>query len=129
MREVAGLIESGDERAARGLDVYVHRLVGYIGAYTAHLGGLDALVFTAGVGENSSLVRQQVLARLGPFGVVIDEAANQVRSKEPRAISTPGSSVAVLVVRPTRNWRWRARPWRSSTPDGPQTVREAHALV
>ena len=98
MREVQALIDAGDERAALGIDVYVHRLVSYIGSYTALLGGLDALVFTAGVGENADWIRKRVVARLEPFGVELDAAANAVRSKEPRAISTPASRVPVLVV-------------------------------
>ena len=98
MREVKALVEARDQRAAVGVDVYVHRLVSYIGSYTALLGGLDALVFTAGVGENADWIRERVLARLAPFGVELDAEANAVRSKEPRAITTPTSRVPVLVV-------------------------------
>lgn len=98
MRDVLALVEAGDHHAILGRNVYVHRLVSYIGSYTALLGGLDALVFTAGVGENAAWVRAAVLERLAPFGIVIDEAANQVRSKEPRAITSPESKVTVLVV-------------------------------
>ena len=98
VREVKALVEAGDQRAAVGVDVYVHRLVSYIGSYTALLGGLDALVFTAGVGENADWIRERVLARLAPFGVELDAEANAVRSKQPRAITTPTSRVPVLVV-------------------------------
>lgn len=98
MRDVKALIDAGDEAARIGIDVYVHRLVSYIGSYTALLGGLDALVFTAGVGENADWVRALVLERLAPFGVVLDAEANAVRSKEPRAITTADSRVPVLVV-------------------------------
>ncbi|CAI9402914.1 acetate/propionate family kinase [Aestuariimicrobium sp. T2.26MG-19.2B] len=98
MRDVLALIEQGDFDAILGRDVYVHRLVSYIGSYTALLGGLDVLVFTAGVGENAAWVRAAVVGRLAPFGVVLDEVANAVRSKDPRVISSPESRVTVLVV-------------------------------
>lgn len=98
MREVKALIDAGDQAAQAGIDVYVHRLVSYIGAYTALLGGLDALVFTAGVGENADWIRELVVNRLAPFGIELDTEANAMRSKEPRAISTPNSRVSVLVV-------------------------------
>ena len=98
MREVKALVDAGDERAALGIDVYVHRLVSYIGSYTALLGGLDALVFTAGVGENADWIRERIVERLAPFGVELDAAANAVRSKDPRAITTAASKVPVLVV-------------------------------
>ena len=86
------------EQAQLALDVYVHRLVGYIGSYIAILGGVDALVFTAGVGENADHVRGPVIRRLAALGFELDESANLVRSKEPRDISTPESKVRVLVI-------------------------------
>ncbi|MBK7822330.1 MAG: acetate kinase [Tessaracoccus sp.] len=98
MRDVEAQAEAGDERTQLALDIYVHRLVSYIGSYYAILGGLDAIVFTAGVGENASHVRRPVLQRLRHLGIDIDDDANAVRSKEPRAISTPDSAVAALVV-------------------------------
>ncbi len=98
MRDVEAAINAGDEQARLGLDVYIHRLVFYIGGYAALLGGLDALSFTAGVGENAATVRSEVCARLGVFGVKLDEEANAQRSKQARIISAPDSSVAVLVV-------------------------------
>ncbi|EPH06185.1 acetate kinase [Propionibacterium sp. oral taxon 192 str. F0372] len=98
MRDVSAAIEAGDERTKLAMDVYTHRLVFYIGGYAALLGGLDALTFTAGVGENADDVRKNVCDRLGFLGVELDEEANKVRSKQPRVISTPGSKVKVLVV-------------------------------
>ena len=98
MRDVDAAIAAGDARARLGLDVYVHRLAFYIGGYAALLGGLDAITFTAGVGENSAEVRREVCARLAVFGVELDQDANAKRSKEPRVISTPDSKVTVLVV-------------------------------
>jgi len=98
MRDLITAIEGGDEAAALAFEVYVHRVQRYIAAYAADLGGLDALVFTAGVGENSALVRARSVERLGFFGVAVDEGLNAVRSTVPRVISAQGSPVAVLVV-------------------------------
>ncbi len=98
MRDVESAIDVGDPRARLGMDIYVHRLVFYIGGYAALLGHLDTITFTAGVGENSPEVRSEVCARLKVFGVELDEEANKVRSKQPRTISTPDSKVQVLVV-------------------------------
>ena len=98
MRDVFTKIDEGDERAQLAFDVYVHRLVGYIGNYMAILGGLDALAFTAGVGENAAAVREAVVTRLHNLGFHLDAERNAVRSKEARLISTDDSPVKVLVV-------------------------------
>lgn len=98
MREVVDAAEAGDAAAELALGVYVHRIRHYLGAYTAVLGGLDAVVFTAGVGENSVAVRSRVIAGLEVLGLTLDPAANAARSGEPRTISRPDGSVAVLVV-------------------------------
>ncbi|NEG69288.1 acetate/propionate family kinase [Bifidobacterium choloepi] len=98
MREVHRLIAEGDENAKLALDVYIHRIVSYIGAYAAQLGGLDVLTFTAGVGENDEIVRRMVCEKLAPFGVKLDNEKNDTRSKESRVISTPDSSVTVCIV-------------------------------
>jgi acetate kinase len=97
-RDLNELIEEGDENARLAMDVYCHRLVSYIGAYIAVLGGVDAISFTAGVGENDSLVRSKVVGRLAGIGAVLDEEANRSRSREARVISTPDSPITVLVV-------------------------------
>ncbi len=97
-RDLAEKIEAGDEAAKLAYDVYVHRLVSYIGSYLAILGVVDVLVFTAGVGENAAQVRESVCDRLAPLGFLIDDDANAVRSKEPRVISQPDSPVTILVV-------------------------------
>lgn len=97
-RDLNDLITDGDENAQLALDVYCHRLLSYIGSYLAVLGRADALTFTAGVGENDSLVRATVLRRLEELGFWLDEEANAVRSKQPRVISRPGSPITVLVV-------------------------------
>jgi acetate kinase len=98
MREVHRLIASGDVDARAGLDVYVHRLRKYIGAYAAVMGGIDALSFTAGVGENDPVVRAETAAGLGFLGIEIDPKRNAVRSQAPRLVSPDTSSVAVLVI-------------------------------
>ena len=98
LREVHKLVEAGDENAKLALDVYVHRIVGYIGNYTAQMGGVDVITFTAGVGENDDIVRKMVCEKLAPFGVKLDLEKNATRSKEPRIISTPDSSVIIAVI-------------------------------
>ncbi len=98
MREVVDAAEAGGAAAELALGVYVHRIRHYLGAYTAVLGGLDAVVFTAGVGENSVAVRSRVIAGLEVLGLTLDPAANALRSGEARTISRPDGAVAVLVV-------------------------------
>ncbi|WP_298130851.1 acetate kinase [Micropruina sp.] len=97
-RDINDLIAEGNADAKLALDVYVHRLLHYIGAYLAVLGSLDAITFTAGVGENNPGLRKAVIDRLAGFGFSLDDEANAVRSKEPRVVSTPDSKVTVLVV-------------------------------
>lgn len=98
MRAVRERAGNGDASARLALDVVVHRLVKYVGAYTAVMGGLDVLTFTAGIGENDADLRRELCERLRFVGVVLDEDANQVRSKQARTISTPDSRVRVMVV-------------------------------
>jgi acetate kinase len=97
MRETTAAAAAGSEAAELALAVYVHRLRHYIGAYAAQLGGLDALVFTGGVGENSATVRSRATERLGFLGVGVDPVLNAAGSGA-RTISPPGSPVAVLVI-------------------------------
>jgi acetate kinase len=97
-RDLGERIEAGDSAAKLAYDVYIHRLVSYIGSYLAILGGIDAITFTAGVGENDDAVRESVCDRLAPLGFLLDDEANKIRSKEPRRISQPDSPVQILVV-------------------------------
>jgi len=97
MREVWRLVDAGDQNARDAIDIYVHRLLKYIGAYTAVMGGVDAITFTAGIGENDARVRAELCKRLDYLGVRIDTEANAVRASEPVTISTPDSSVVVTV--------------------------------
>ena len=98
MREVERRAAAGDGRAREALDVYCYRVRKYVGAYAAALGRLDALVFTAGVGENSEAVRAGVCRGLEGFGVLLDPERNRERSGLPRTVSADGGAVAVLVV-------------------------------
>ena len=97
-RDITAAVEAGDEVATLAMDVYVHRLRKYLGSYAFTLGGLDAIAFTAGIGENVPLVRERLLTGLGDFGIELDTEANAARSKQLRVISTPASKVTVLVV-------------------------------
>ncbi|KQZ08887.1 acetate kinase [Agromyces sp. Root1464] len=98
MRDLVAARDAGDEAATLALDVYAHRVRSYVGAYAAQLGRVDAIVFTAGVGENSAVVRERALAGLEGFGVELDPDRNAVRGGEARRISTDASKTAVLVV-------------------------------
>ncbi|MET4781155.1 acetate kinase [Glaciihabitans sp. UYNi722] len=98
MRDVQDAASRGDEFAEAALAVYRHRVRRYIGAYIAHLGGLDALVFTAGVGENNALLRRRTLAGLEFLGIHVDNDRNELVSKQARHISPEGAPVAVLVI-------------------------------
>ena len=117
LRKVHELIAAGDPDAKLALDMYVHRIVSYVGAYWVQLGGLDAITFTAGVGENDEDVRRMVCEKLAPFGVKIDDDINNTRSKQPRVISTPDSSVAVCVL-PTNEELAIARKAEKIAADG-----------
>lgn len=112
-RDLTELIDEGDAGAALAMAVYQHRLLSYIGSYIAILGGVAAITFTAGVGENNPAVRAGIANRLTFLGVRLDEAANAVRSKEPRIISTSDSSIAILVV-PTNEELAMARETRAA---------------
>ncbi|MEU8547891.1 acetate kinase [Streptomyces roseoverticillatus] len=98
MREIRRRIDEGDERAKLAFDIYVHRLKKYIGAYYAVLGKVDAVAFTAGVGENAAPVREAAVAGLEGLGLAVDAGLNAVRSGEPRLISPEHARVAVAVV-------------------------------
>ncbi|MFJ9541995.1 acetate kinase [Streptomyces sp. NPDC101225] len=98
MREIRRRIDEGDEEAQLAFDIYIHRLKKYIGAYCAVLGRVDAIAFTAGVGENASEVREAAVAGLEDLGLAVDGERNAVRSDEPRLISPAHARVAVAVV-------------------------------
>ena len=96
-RDIAKAIEEGNEQAKSALDAYVQSIVRFVGGYIAVMNGVDAIAFTAGVGENNSYVRKAVCDHLGYMGIKINEKANDTHGEE-MMISTPDSSVKVLVV-------------------------------
>lgn len=101
MREIRRRIDAGGEDGARArlaFDIYIHRLKKYLGAYSAVLGRVDAVAFTAGVGENAAPVREAAIAGLEEMGMAVDADLNAQRSDEPRLISPEYARVAVAVV-------------------------------
>jgi acetate kinase len=103
MRDLLDAMRKGNERAQLAFDIFVHRLVVEIGAMAASLGGLDALVFTAGIGENSPEVRAAACAKLAFLGVEVDDSKNS-NAKPDAEISAPESKVRVLVIRAQEDW-------------------------
>ncbi len=98
LREVHARADAGDEAARLALEVYWRRVRKYVGAYYALLGRVDAVVFTAGVGEHDARTRAAALSGLGRLGIRVDPARNAAVSHEERVISPPDAEVAVLVV-------------------------------
>lgn len=97
MRDVEDAIARGDERAKLAMDMYEYRILKYIGAYTAVLGGVDVIVFTAGVGENQISSREEICRKLAFMGVTFNAEANKKRGQEIE-ISGPDSKVHVVVI-------------------------------
>ncbi len=96
-RDIEEAAHKGNERAQLALDVYVHYVKKYIGAYAAVMNGVDAIVFTAGLGENSASMRSSICKDMSFLGVELDEAKNNVRGKE-TDVSKDGSKVRVLLI-------------------------------
>ncbi len=96
-RDVEAKFLAGDERAKIAMEVYVHTILRFIGAYIAVLGGVDAIIFTAGIGENSPLLRKMICERLAYLGISLVENANNKRGEEVE-ISTSDSKVKVFVI-------------------------------
>ena len=96
-RDLEDAYVKGDEGAKRAVDAFAYRVLKYIGSYTAAMGGVDAICFTAGVGENSGFVRKLICERLSFIGATLDVEANKVRGKE-QVISGADSKVTLLVV-------------------------------
>jgi acetate kinase len=97
LREVMEQAEHGNERAQLAVETMIYRITKYIGSYAAAMGGIDAVVFTGGIGENAVAVRQKVLEPLEFMGIEIDPARNAAKEKE-KFISRDGSPVKALVV-------------------------------
>lgn len=98
VREITEAMAEGEPNATLAFEMYVYRLRKYIGAYAAAMDGVDLIVFTAGVGENSNIVREAICKKLTFLGLEIDPELNKISAKEPRLISTPNSKVKILVV-------------------------------
>ena len=96
-RDIEGAASKGDEKAQVALDAYVQRVQKYIGAYAAEMNGVDAVVFTAGVGENGIEIRESIASNMEFLGMKLDKEANKVRGKE-RVISTEDSKVKMLLI-------------------------------
>jgi acetate kinase len=103
MRDVLEAVRQGNDRAKLAFDVFVHRLCACVGSMAACLGGLDALVFTAGIGENSPEVRRAACQRLAFLGIDLEEAKNTF-AKLDTDISRVNSKVRVLVIRAQEDW-------------------------
>ncbi len=104
-RELSRMVEAGDEAARLAFDVYCYRIRKYVGAYSAVLGRVDAIAFTAGVGQHSPAVRRASLAGLETMGVEVDAGLNDAATgREPAVVSTPDSRVAVMVVPTNEEW-------------------------
>ena len=105
MREILAAMNTGNPRAKLAFDIYIHRLVYYIGAMAAVLGGLDVLVFTAGVGENSFEVRAAVCEKLGFLSLTLDLKKNsQPSSNNDRDIATSESRARILIIQAQEEW-------------------------
>ncbi|WP_028643156.1 acetate/propionate family kinase [Nocardioides sp. URHA0020] len=97
-RDLISAVETGDPTARTAYGIYCHRLRKYVGAYLAVLGGADAVVFTAGVGEHSARLRTDALSGLDRLGIVVDDERNRAPSTAARVVSIDASPTAVLVV-------------------------------
>jgi len=97
MRDLTEAASAGSERAQLALDVFVHSIRHYLGAFLLELGGVDAITFSGGIGENSAEMRAAVLAHLAGFGIELDEEKNKTIKTE-GAISRADAQVKVLVV-------------------------------
>jgi acetate kinase len=98
LRDIEANAEKGDENCQLALAMNAYRIKKYIGSYAAVLNGLDAIVFTAGIGENSSLMRKLVCTDMDYFGLTLDTGKNQIRSKEIREINLGNTKTKILVI-------------------------------
>ncbi|MGN0342067.1 MAG: acetate/propionate family kinase [Roseburia sp.] len=96
-RDLEDAYNKGNQRAIDACEVFAYRVAKYIGSYVAAMNGVAAIAFTAGIGENTSFIREKIVAYLGYLGVTLDKEANKVRGEE-KIISTPDSKVKVCVI-------------------------------
>lgn len=111
MRQILAAMKSGNDRAKLAFEIFVHRIRSGIGSMVAALDGLDALIFTAGIGENSPEVREAVCARLGHLGLKLDVDKNR-QFPEEQDIAARNSKVRVLVVHAQEEWAIARQCWR-----------------
>jgi acetate kinase len=98
LRDIESNAGQGNKECQLALDMNAYRIKKFIGSYAAALNGLDAIIFTAGIGENSSYIRKLVCTDMEFFGIELDEAKNEIRSKEIREINLPESKTKILVI-------------------------------
>jgi acetate kinase len=110
MREILASMKRGHSRAKLAFDIYIHRLQAGIGAMVAVLGGLDVLVFSAGVGENSAEVRDAACKQLAFLGLKLDDAAN-ARHAPDGDVAAPDSAIRVLIIRAQEDWAIARECW------------------
>jgi len=96
-RDLEDAVNDGNELARIAMEVFCYRVAKYVGSYIAAMNGVDAIAFTAGIGENACIVREQVCSYFGYLGITLDNEANSVRGKD-MIISTPDSKVKVCVI-------------------------------
>ena len=96
-RDLNAAYNEGNEKAIEAVDVFCYRVAKYIGSYVTAMNGVDAIAFTAGIGENTPFVREKILAYMGYLGITMDAAANEVRGEE-ITLSTPDSRVKVVAI-------------------------------
>jgi acetate kinase len=98
LREIGDAANKGDKKCKNALALAGYRIKKYIGSYATILNGLDAIIFTAGIGENSSLMREMACQNLDFLGIKLDVEKNEIRSKEIREIQSLTSKVKILVI-------------------------------
>jgi len=98
MRDIGKLYDKGDPNAKLAFDMFAYRIKKFIGSYAATLNGLDAIIFTAGIGENDSLVREMVCDKMDYLGITMDQPKNAAKSTGIQDIGTDDSKVRVLVI-------------------------------
>ena len=96
-RDLEAAYNEGNEYAINAIEVFCYRVAKYIGSYVAAMNGVDAIAFTAGIGENTSFIREKILAYFGYLGITMDKEANMVRGED-KIISTPDSKVTVCII-------------------------------
>jgi len=114
MREIIAAMQSGNQRAQLAFDIFVHRLCAGVGAMLAALGGADAIIFTAGIGENSPEVRAATCGNLSFLGLELDSAKNSAKPAD-IDIATPDSAVRILVIHAQEDWAIALECWKLSS--------------